>query len=109
MKPKCFLFLVLVDFVGVGLTVSYIDELNVRSYHVERRTNYADLFVVNMKYGTHCANSTELNSWCKALGAYEALGNESYCSCTCEWNLNSFLPLAKKCINGSQLLENLGG
>ena len=68
-----------------------------------------DLFVVNMKYGTHCANSAELNSWCGALEAHEAAGNESYCSCTCEWSSNYFLPLAKKCINGSQLLENFGG
>ncbi|XP_066030217.1 uncharacterized protein [Pocillopora verrucosa] len=109
MKPKCFLFLVLLDFGGVGLTVSSIDESNVRSYDVERRISYSDLFVVHVKYGTDCANSTGLSTWCKALNAYQASGNGSYCSCRCNWDFHSFLPLVKKCIKGEQLPEKFGG
>ena len=109
MKPKCFLFLVLLDFGGVGLTVSSIDESNVRSYDVERRISYSDLFVVHVKYGTNCANSTGLSTWCEALNAYQASGNGSYCSCRCYWDFHSFLPLVKKCIKGEQLPEKFGG
>lgn len=109
MKPKCFLFLILLGFGGVGLTVSSIDESNVKSYVVVRRKSESDLFVVNMKNGTNCAGGGALSTWCHALEAHLQSGNGSYCSCGCNWGFNSFLPSVKKCIKGEQLPEKIGG
>lgn len=101
MKPKCLLFLFLLGFGRLSPTVSAIDESNVASYEVERRSNASDLFYVNTINVSQC----RLSGWCSKFGA--AAGGTN-CGCTCNSGVSSFLPSLRKCL-GNQLLENLKG
>lgn len=101
MKPKCLLFLFLLGFGRLSPTVSFIDESNVASYEVERRSDASDLFYVNTINVSQC----RLSGWCSKFGA--AAGGTN-CGCTCNSGVSSFLPSLRKCL-GNQLLENLKG
>ena len=104
MKPKCLLFLFLLGFGRLSPTVSSIDESNVASYEVERRSNAGDLFYVN----TINVSQSRLSGWWSKFGpAYSAGGTN--CGCTCDSDVSSFLPSLRRCLKGNQLLENLKG
>ena len=101
MKPKCFLFLVLLGFGRLGLTVSSFDESNVKSYHLERRPgNNPDLFVVKLKSDTQCVN-------CKSLKAH--FHGKVLCSCTCPSDNPTFLPSLRLCTSQRHLPANFTG
>ncbi|XP_027044601.1 uncharacterized protein LOC113672512 [Pocillopora damicornis] len=98
MKPKCFLFLVLLGFGRLGLTVSSFDESNVKSYHVERRPDSnPDLFVVELKSGSQC-------DICTSLKAH--FHRDIPCTCTCPSDNSTFLPSLRNCISQSHLPAN---
>lgn len=82
--------------------MSSIDESNVASYEVERRSNAGDLFYVNTINVSQC----RLSGWCSKFGP--AAGGTN-CGCTCNSGVSSFLPSLRKCLKGNQLLENLKG
>lgn len=105
MKPKYFLFLFLLGFSRLSLTVSSIDESDVASYVVERRSSASDLFFVNTTNVRQC----ESNGWCKNFGTAYAAGGVNSCGCGCDINFPSFLPSSRKCLEGNQLLANFGG
>lgn len=101
MKPKCFLFLVLLGFGRLGLTVSSFDESNVKSYHVERRPDSnPDLFVVELKSGSQC-------DICTSLKAH--FHRDIPCTCTCPSDNSTFLPSLRNCISQSHLPANFTG
>lgn len=103
-KPKCLLFLFLLGLGRLSPTVSSIDESNVASYEVERRSNAGDLFYVNTINVSQC----QLSGWCSKFGpAYSAGGTN--CGCTCNSDVSSFLPSLRRCLKGNQLLETLEG
>ena len=99
MKPKCFLFLVLLGFGRLGLTVSSFDESNVKSYHVERLDFHPDLFVVKMKRGVRCFG----------CGSFRAFYQPIPCGCTCPVDYSTFLPSLRNCTNQLQLPANFTG
>lgn len=101
MKPKCFLFLVLLDFGRLGLTVSSFDESNVKSYHVERRPgSNPDLFVVELKSGSQC-------DICASLNAH--FHSDIPCTCTCPSDYSTFLPSLRHCTSQHHLPANFTG
>ena len=105
MKPKCLLFLFLLGFSRLSPTVSSIDESNVASYVVERRSSNSDLFFVYTKNVGQC----EYWSWCKKFGTAYSAGGANSCGCSCDSNFPSFLPSSRKCLKGNQLPANFGG
>lgn len=105
MKPKYLLFLFLLGFSRLSPTVSSIDESNVASYEVERRSSESDLFHVNMKNVSQCTS----NDWCETFGFTFPTGEANSCGCTCAYSHSSFLPSLRKCLTGNQLLANFGG
>lgn len=105
MKPKYFLFLFLLGFSRLSLTVSSIDESDVASYVVERRSSASDLFLVNTTNVRQCESS----GWCKNFGTAYAAGGANSCGCGCDINFPSFLPSSRKCLKGNQLPANFGG
>ncbi|XP_022806258.1 uncharacterized protein LOC111343358 [Stylophora pistillata] len=99
MKPKCFFFLVLL---GFGLTVSCLDESNVKSYYVERRKgNHPDLFVVDMTSGSRCVSCSSLNAFHQPT-----LWFQSPCVCACSSDNSTFIPSLRFCISRKTLPAN---
>lgn len=105
MKPKYLLFLFLLGFSRLSLTVSSIDESDVASYVVERRSSDSDLFFVNTKNVRQC----ESNGWCKKFGTAYAAGDANSCGCSCDFSFPSFLLSSRKCLKGNQLPATFGG
>ena len=108
MKPKAMFLLLLVSLcvLRTSLTVSKINESEVKSFVVERRAiGGYDLFTVNMKSNYQCTDAT-VSDWCRSLGGYWAhqlsWQNKSSCSCTCLASLFSFVPRMQTCINATQ-------
>lgn len=105
MKPKYLLFLFLLGFSRLSSAVSSIDESNVASYVVERRSSNSDLFFVYTKNVSQC----ESNSFCAKLKHTFTAGVKNPCGCTCAYSHPSFIPSARKCLTGNQLPANFGG
>ena len=106
MKLKCFVFLIFLNYVcGASPTVSPINESEVKSYSVLRRSNHGDQFTVKFKDGYVCASSDKVHEWCQSLSAFE--DSPAPCSCTCNYAL-SFLPPLQTCINTTSA-DRFGG
>ena len=87
-------------------TVPDVDESQVKSWVVERRSSNVDLFAVNMK-----SNHTCYHEWCrfKFFAVYRSISNNKrYCSCTCQTAYPSFSPSMRRCIDAS-LAASFGG
>ena len=83
-----------------------IIEDSVEELIVERRTNYYDVFTVNMKTRRTCDAET-----CSSLGAYHTYLDPggSSCSCRCEgYQPYTFLSSIQRCANTTQI-EDFGG
>ena len=111
MKLKCFVLLIFLGVCGPILAVSAINESEVESYSVTRRSNDPDLFTVKMKDGHVCAPYGQVWKWCNSLSASRdsSRGNRSSCSCTCYNRIPlSFLAALQTCANAS-VADNFGG
>ena len=80
--------------------LSIIEE-SVEELIVERRTNYYDVFTVNMKTRRTCNAAT-----CSSLGAHFVVLSGSSCSCQCQsYQPYTFLSSLQRCANAAQVID----